>query len=257
MKKIIRLTESDLTRIVKKVILESNLLNEIWGKMARMATKNIARSEDDIIRAFKTEEAALAKSINDDVVAIAIRNRSIQVLEDMEAKVIHFYNPSGSAAGMEQAKRETQKFLNGYAKSQGKSGWGQIRNEVTGSAGPTYGGAAAGSSSAGSSSAGSAYAGATRNMMAGQRVSNRWHLWKPQNIDFSKFSNPMTMEQLDRQIAKALKTGDYNLIPRYGFEKFGITNFRQFIKDQIGNGARINEVIPETGRWSINFVTSF
>jgi len=91
----------------------------------------------------------------------------------------------------------------------------------------------------------------TANLMSGTRVSNRWYLWKPENIDFTKFSNPKTtFDELNKNISSAIKTGNWNLVPRAGFEKFGITNFREFLQNNI---SKINEVDPSIGRWSVNF----
>ena len=58
------------------------------------------------------------------------------------------------------------------------------------------------------------------------------------------------MDEYNKVIAKAIKTGDYSYVSSGGFEKFGITNFRDFLKNNI---EKINEVIPESGRWSVNF----
>lgn len=87
--------------------------------------------------------------------------------------------------------------------------------------------------------------------MKGQRVSNRWYAWKPENIDFTKFSNPQTtFDELNKNIASAIKTGQWNSIPRAGFEKFGINNFREFLQNNI---SKVNEVDPPIGRWSVTF----
>ena len=146
---------------------------------------------------------------------------------------MHFYNPSGLPAGIEVAKNNVIKFLNAYSKAKGKTNWTVIRDEVLGT--PKV---AQASSSA------------VRNAMQGQRVSNRWYGWKPENIDFTKFSNRMSFDDLNKSIANAIKTKNWNLVPRAGFEKLGIPNFREYLQNNI---AKINEVDPTTGRWSVIF----
>ena len=88
------------------------------------------------------------------------------------------------------------------------------------------------------------------NFLSGKRVSSRWAYWKPDYIDFSKMSNIRDIETLDKQIAYALKTGNYGYIPRKGFEKFGVDDLRKLFTDGV---AQINRANPETGDWSVNF----
>ena len=88
------------------------------------------------------------------------------------------------------------------------------------------------------------------NLLNGQRISNRWHGWKPENINFSKFTNKMSFDDLNKSIATAIKTGNWNLVPRAGFEKFGIPNFREFLQKNI---SKVNDLDPSIGRWSVNF----
>jgi hypothetical protein len=172
------------------------------------------------------------------MVGAAAKSKNLSQLDTLQKQLMHYYNPSGQAAGIEAAKKNTVKFLNAYSKSKGKSNWAVIRNEASGVSQPS------------SSATASAASKASANMMSGQRVSERWYAWKPEHIDFTKFSNQTTFEQLNKNIAKAIKNNEWNLIPRAGFEKFGITNFREFLQNNI---SKVNEVIPETGRWSVTF----
>jgi|LakMenEpi03Aug12_release.lakeMendotaPanAssembly.Ray.scaffolds.fasta_scaffold97000_2 hypothetical protein len=219
------------------------ILNEesIFGTIARKAVAWAGKNEDDIIKLFQTTEAALAKSI-DDIVSASIKTRNLAQLDDLQAKLMHFYNPSGQEAGIQLAKQNTVKFLNAYSKSKGKTSWREIRDEVSGVSKPQ---GAAASGSAGST---------TPNMFSKERISNRWYgFTNPEyleKIDWSKVSNAKNMDDYNKVIAKAIKTGDYSYVSRGGFEKFGISDFRDYLKNNI---SKVNEVIPEIGRWSVVF----
>jgi hypothetical protein len=234
MKKIIRLTESDLTRIVMNVINESNemILNEQWGQIAKKAVNWVSKNEDEIAILFKTSEKALLQSM-DELVGTAIKSKAIQQIDDIQIKLMHFYNPSGIAANIPKAQQQMKNFLNGYSKAKGKSNWQVVRNEVSGT-----------------QKVAQATSNIIKDMLKGQRVSNRWWGWKPENIDFTKFTNKMSFDELNKAIATAIKTNKWDLVPRSGFEKLGITNFRKYLIDNIKT---INELDPSIGRWSVNF----
>jgi len=238
MTKIIKLTESDLERIVKRVIMESNqiLLSEQWAQIAKRALNLVGKNEDEIATLFKTSEKVLLQTM-DDLVGTALKTKSISQMDDIQMKLMHFYNPSGLAEKIPAAQQQMKSFLNGYSKAKGKGNWKVIRDEVSGT--PKV---AQTSSQAGAQ--------AVNNMMKGQRVSNRWYGWKPENIDFTKFSNKMSFDDLNKSIANAIQTKNWNLIPRAGFEKLGIPNFREYLQNNI---AKINEIDPTTGRWSVIF----
>jgi len=238
MKKIVRLTESDLTRIVKRVISEQRemILSEQWGQISKKALNWVSKNEDEIATLFKTSETALAKSM-DDLVGVALKSKSIAQLDDIQIKLMHFYNPSGLSKNVPAAQQQMKNFLNGYSKSKGKANWKVIRDEVSGTPKVTQASSHAASNVA-------------KDIMKGQRVSNRWYAWTPENIDFTKFSNQMSFDQLNKTIATAIKTKNWNLIPRAGFEKLGISNMREYLQNNI---AKINEVDPTTGRWSVIF----
>lgn len=233
--------EEELNRI-KSIYYSKGILTEdsIWGSLAKKALSWAAKNEDEIAILFKTSEVALAKSI-DDIVNSAIRAKNIAPIDDIQKKLMHFFNPSDSPEGVAQAVQKTKNFLNGYSKSKGKPSWQSFRDEVSGTPKPQ----AATSAPAG--------AGAT-NMFAKQRVSNRWYGFTDPayagKIDWAKISNAKNMNDYNKVIAKAIKTGDYSYVSRGGFEKFGISDFREYLKNNI---SQVNEVIPETGRWSVTF----
>ena len=87
-----------------------------------------------------------------------------------------------------------------------------------------------------------------RDILKGQRVSNNSFVkMKP---DFTNILNAKNMDDYNKFIASAIKTKDFSKISRGGFEKFGIPNFREYLKNNI---SKINEVDPLTGRWSVTF----
>lgn len=221
------------------------ILNEdnVFGALARKALAWAGKNEDDIVKLFKTTEIATAKSI-DDIVSLATKSKSLTQLDDLQAKLMHFYNPSGQIAGVEAAKKNVVKFLNGYSKSKGKANWKVVRDEIKGIQ---------------PSSATSAGSKVTNNLMKGKTISSDWSQWKPENIDFTKFSTPQywntssldtKMYILNKNISSAIKKGNWNLVPIQGFEKFGISNFREFLQKNID---KVNHVYDDFGSWSVNF----
>jgi len=220
----------------KSKLLLEDLFSGIIGKLARSARTLVTKNEDDIIKALRTTEVALSKDL-DEIVSASVKNRNMSNIETLEAKLIHIFDPSGTQTAM--AQEQTKKFLNAYAKSKNKTGWRQIRDEVSGNPQPKM---------AQTSSQ------AARDMFKGQRISNRWYGFTDPNyangINWGVITNAKNMDDYNKVIAKAIKTGDYSTISRGGFEKFGIPNFREYLQKNI---AKINEVDPSTGRWSVNF----
>jgi hypothetical protein len=236
MKKIVRLTESDLTRIVKRVISEQReiILSEQWGQISKKALNWVSKNEDEIATLFKTSETALAKSM-DDLVGVALKSKSIAQLDDIQMKLMHFYNPSGLSKNVPAAQQQMKNFLNGYSKSKGKANWKVIRDEVSGT--PKV---AQTSSQAATQT--------FKDLFKGQRISN--NSFSKMQPDFTNITNAKNMNDYNKLIAQAIKSGNYSYISAKGFEKFGIPNFRDYLKNNI---TKINEVDPTTGRWSVIF----
>lgn len=238
-----------------KLLYESKgiLLNEdgIVGLLARVARRLVGKNSDDIATAFRTTEVALAKSM-DDIIIGARKSKSLTELRDIEIKLMHIFNPSGSEATIKPAQENLKNFLNGYAKSKGKANWQVIRNEVVGEVKDDVLGGARQQAAAGSASA--PIGANANNMLSKERISNRWYGFTDpsyvEKIDWSKVTNAKNMDAYNKFIAQAIKTGDYKYISAGGFEKFGITNLRDFLKNNID---KVNEVIPEIGRWSVLF----
>ena len=235
--------ESEELDRIKSIYYSKGILTEdsIWGTLLRKALSWASKNEDEIALLFKTSEVALAKSI-DDIVNAGIKSKNIVPLDDIQKKLMHAFNPSDSPEGVAQAVQKTKNMLNGYAKSKGRPSWQSFRDEASGVSKPQ---GAASSASAGAS---------VPNMFSKQRISNRWYGFTDpkyaEKIDWSKVSNAKNMDDYNKVIAKAIKTGDYSYVSRGGFEKFGISDFRDYLKNNI---AIVNEVIPETGRWSVTF----
>ena len=173
----------------------------------------------------------MATSI-DDIVEVAAKSKSVAQLDDIQMKLMHFYNPSELPANVPKAQQQMKNFLNGFAKSKGKTNWTQIKDEVLGKV----------------ESSGASAANTIRDILKGQRISNNSFVkMKP---DFTNIKNSKNMDDYNKLIANAIKTGDYSYISSKGFEKFGIDNFRNYLKNNI---SKINELDPTTGRWSVVF----
>lgn len=232
--------KKSILEMYKNYLVEGDIFSTFFGKMVRFARKAIMSSEDDLIKAFKTTESALAHNI-DEIVESSIKSGNLQDIQNLESKLVHAFDPGG--VNPQMAQEQTKKFLNSYAKSKGNSGWKDIRSKCQ----PNQSGAATQSSTAGAST------GTIRNMFSGNRISNRsfgtdtkWFKY----IEWDKIKGAKNIDDYNKIIAKAIKTGDYSFISSKGFEKFGIDNFRDFLKNNI---SKVNEVVPETGRWSVNF----
>jgi hypothetical protein len=221
-------------------------LNEdnAFGSIARKAVAWAGKNEDDIINLFKTTEVALAKSI-DDIISVASRSKNITQLDDLQAKLMHFYNPSGQASGVAAAKQNTVKFLNGYSKAKGKPNWKVVRDEVSGTPQTPKSQDFNKTAPVGKNSVDVNLG----NKLSGNRVSNK--SFNPADIDHTKITNwEGSFDNYNKTIARAIETGDYRYISSRGFEKFGIVDFRHFLKNNI---KKINELDPSTGRWSVIF----
>jgi hypothetical protein len=67
-------------------------------------------------------------------------------------------------------------------------------------------------------------------------------------VDWSKVTNAKNMLEYNKLIANALKTGDFSLISRSGFEKYGIDNFREFLQRGVNKEKNIM-FDPPSGKW--------
>jgi hypothetical protein len=239
MKKLLNESEKEQIKLLYEskgiLLFEDN----IFGTIARKALSWVGKNEDDFALLFKTSEKVLATSI-DDIVEVASKSKSKTPLEDIQMKLMHIYNPSGAEQNIPKAKLQVANFLNGYAKSKGKLKWKEIKDEVV--------------SGGGTSKTTQTASRAVQDYMKGQRVSNRWYIFTDPkystHINWSQITNAKNMDDYNKLIATAIKTKDFSKISRGGFEKFGVPNFREYLQNNI---AKINELDPSTGRWSVVF----
>ena len=228
------------------------ILNEdnVFGNLARKAISMVGKNEDDIIKLFKTTEAALAKSI-DDIVGVAAKSKNLAQLDDLQKKLMHFYNPSGQASGIEEAKKNTIKFLNGYSKSKGKQNWGIVRNEVSGTSPKPQAQPQAKPNPDHVQIRQNPIGGIFGNKFSGNRVSNDSLESFLNQIDPSKITNwGGSIDNYNKTIATALQTGDYQYVSKGGLERLGILDFRNFLKNNI---SKVNGADPTTGKWDVIF----
>lgn len=238
------INESEKKRIRSLYESKGIVLNEEhWvGLLARGARRFIGKNSDEISNALKTSERALMTSL-DDILSVAAKNKNVQTAEDIQIKLMHIFNPSGSPAGVNAAKEQVKNFLNGYAKSKGKQNWVVIKNDIKGI--KTTQTASATSQAV--------------NQYAGKKITSDAFRGKEQYIDFSKFDSPSywassslpsKLYQLNQDIARALKYGNFNYIPTKGFEKFGIPNLREFLQKNI---EKVEYVDIQWGIWRVIF----
>jgi len=216
-----------------KLLYESYgiILNEdnIIGSLARKALSWVGKNEDEIAKLFKTTELALAKNL-DDIVLAATKSKSITPIEDIQKKLMHIFNPSDAAENIVTAQQKTRNFLNGYAQSKGKSTWKEIQDEVKG---VTPASQARSSSTATASSAASNI----NNMFkSGSIVSgNSLRNLQP---DWSQIKYAKNWDEYNKVIGDAIRTGNFSGISRKGFEKYGLTGeggFREWIQNLARN----------------------
>jgi hypothetical protein len=68
------------------------------------------------------------------------------------------------------------------------------------------------------------------------------------SIDWSKVTNAKNIQDYNKIISDAIRTDNYSYVSRGGFEKFGITDFRDFLQNQIQpTGKQFNI----EGKWSV------
>jgi len=67
-------------------------------------------------------------------------------------------------------------------------------------------------------------------------------------IDWSKVTNAKNMREYNKLIIDALNTGNYSNISRFGFEKYGIPNFREFLQTKMDLNKKVG-ANPDNGLW--------
>lgn len=236
------------------------LEGSIWGALARLARTLSGKNSDEIAEIFKKTEIALAKQM-DDIVLNAVRTKNKSEIDDLIAKIVHSYNPSGLAENLPDAKKKTAQLLNGYAKSRGKNNFQEYIDEITGGKKKT-GGQDSSNAKTDPSDTNTGPKGSPRyngifysnNLFSGKMVGDESAYFKDQEflkkINWNSIANAKDIKTLNRLIADALKSGDYKYISRGGFEQFGITDFRKFLSTYV---EKIHEAVPNLGEWKVTF----
>lgn len=185
----------------------------------------IRNSEDVIINIFKSQAGKTIVSDIDNIVASATKNKNITELENLEVQVIHMLN-SGRGE-LQDVSDELKKLLNAYAKSKGKSSWGAIKDEVTGT--PKVN--PAGTQASGAVASAKAWAGHSLRSESTFRSAN--FVGKTNYNTREEFSDIMSNE-IERILNKitTLENG-WNTISASGFEKYGIKNMREWLRKNV------------------------
>lgn len=197
-------------------------IDPLIKRIGNFGRNTIRRSEDDIINIFKSQTGKAIVSDIDNIVASATRNKNISELENLEEQVYHMLN-SGRGE-YQDVSVELKKLLNAYAKSKGKSSWGAIRDEVTGTpkVNPVGAQASGGAKSWAGYSLGSQSTFRSADFKGKTNYNTR-----------EEFSNFMSFE-IERILSKitTLETG-WNFISASGFEKYGIKNMRDWLRKNV------------------------
>lgn len=197
-------------------------IDPLIKRIGKFGINTIRNSEDDIINIFKSQTGKAIVSDIDNIVASATRNKNMSELENLEEQVYHMLN-SGRGE-YQDVSVELKKLLDAYAKSKGKSSWGAIRDEVTGTpkVNPVGAQASGGAKSWAGYSLGSQSTFRSADFKGKTNYNTR-----------EEFFNVMSNE-IERIISKenTLENG-WNTISASGFENYGIKNMRNWLRKNV------------------------
>lgn len=204
------------------------------GIAARKLLKN---SQDDIMKFFETQAGRAIVADIDNVVASATKNKNIDELERMEKMVYHWMNDGRGDHG--NVSVEFEKFMNTYARSKGKGSWGAIRDEVTGTPRVNPSGAARAAGAAGWGGGGLS----SKSRFSGADFTN-----KTNYNNQEQFNRVMSMDA--ERIIRGYKnlSNGWDYISAKGFEKYGITDMRKWLRQNV---KEIRWANPEANEWEI------
>lgn len=242
MKKKIILSESELVKLVRKVISEqgqflSKLLGSNFDDIMKSYGDDVTRSLDDVLgKAFSKPGNVVTKGAD-------------QYLKSASGAEIHVNIIKGGLDQVAKGKLSPEDVLK-YLPRQLADGTDfrivfQKAFDQRQAALNAAGRQTALKPLAGVMSDSSPF----RNM---SMLSDNWMTQNSKNIDFSQITNAKTAEELNKLIANALKTGDYSMISRGGFEKFGISNFREFLQKSINLDKKMY-INPANGTFTFSF----
>ncbi len=242
MKKKIILSESELVKLVRKVISEqgqflSKLLGSNFDDIMKSYGDDVTRSLDDVLgKAFSKPGNVVTKGAD-------------QYLKSASGAEIHVNIIKGGLDQVAKGKLSPEDVLK-YLPRQLADGTDfrivfQKAFDQRQAALNAAGRQTALKPLAGVMSDSSPF----RNM---SMLSDNWMTQNSKNIDFSQITNAKTAEELNKLIANALRTGDYSMISRGGFEKFGISNFREFLQKSINLDKKMY-INPANGTFTFSF----
>ena len=230
MKKIIRLTETDLTKIVKRVI------NEQKFKILSQLLKNggddlVAKYGDD---AAKQIDNLLAKAMSNPR-NIGLNPAGNQVFNSLSGSKVEFNQISRLLNAVSKGANFDE-LANGFpSRLADGTDFREVVRGLLKNKQPISGVGAAG--------------------LAGAKLSNfargtvvHSSSFKDDMINWANVTNAKNLNDYNKIIANAIKTGDYSRISRGGFEKYGIPNFREFLMKSIDFDKRMM-FSPTTGEW--------
>jgi hypothetical protein len=233
MKKVIRLTESDLTKIVKRVINEQKF---------QILSKLLSNSGDDLVKAYGDD---VVKQL-DDVFASALRNPRTTGVNQLGKQFLK------SASGTEVELETISRILNAVSKGANiddlarylpsKLADGTDFRTVLQSKLATSKKLPAGAVGAAAGSGGVKLS----NFAPGTVVNSS--SFKDEMINWANVSNAKNLNDYNKMIATALQTGNFQSISRGGFEKYGISNFRDFLMKGVNKEKKVM-FSPSTGQW--------
>jgi hypothetical protein len=128
MKKIIKLTENDLTKIIKKVISEQNLATvRAFGRDLIRGSKFNFTTIEDALKALRSSPRLIEEL--DSVVVLAMNTKKIENLNYLQAQVFEELKTIKKLNDGE-ALNQTKNYLNAYAKEKGYDNFSEIRNQA-------------------------------------------------------------------------------------------------------------------------------
>jgi hypothetical protein len=133
MKKVIKLTESQLKQVIKNVINEQSLLNE-QGVLSLLA-RDVARYAREIRTA--DEAVSLIKKTShmldnlDNIIVGAVNAKNMYNVDQLVGKVWENFKTINKLSD-EAATQSTKNYFNGYAKMKGYRDFEEVKGLVTG-----------------------------------------------------------------------------------------------------------------------------
>ena len=221
-----------------------NLLSEDIGQIARDIKKaGYIKDIETAKTVLKTMESFV--KYMDEILISAKKIKSVSSLDDIVAKLIHIYNPSGLAENMGEAKKQVIYLLNAYSQTKRFENFARLKDDVVRAESSAKSASGEGQAFNRSSNQGSTYATNADNILkdifkSGKNISSEELKNYSQYIDWTKITNAKNINDYNVLISKAISNPEnLKYISSGGFEKFGIPNFRDFLNKNQDFSARI------------------